>query len=253
MPEKNKRFAITFDGGQQAAAVLVAKNADPAMIVGQLALETGHPAIFITGGASNMSEEDKQMTRLIIEEGVVRFAHENGVTLIDGGTESGVMKMIGEARRKLGYDFPLIGVAPLGRVQYPGYANPEHEAALEDSHSHFVLVDVPDWGDESEMIVHLARAIAGGEQPTTGILINGGRISKKDVFLATTRSDDKMPILVLEGSGRFADELATAFRTGKTSQSIIRAIIAGGDIELVSTAEGPDAMRQKLEARFKKA
>jgi hypothetical protein len=59
-----------------------------------------------------------------------------------------------------------------------------------------------------------------------------------------------VPIIVLEGSGRFADEVATAFKTGNAKQSILRAILAGGDIQLVATTDGPEAMRARLEARF---
>lgn len=250
-PVRNQPFTITFAGGNTATGMLVSQHADPQWILKMLGLTTPKPAIFITGGAGYMTAEDQRVTEQIIEEGVARFAQENQVTVVDGGTESGVMQLIGEARRKHGYTFPLIGVAPAAKVQYPGYSNPTHEAELEDSHSHFVLVDAPDWGDESQMIVQLTRAMAE-DLPTLGILINGGKISKQDVYLATARGTRKIPILVLEGSGRFADDLATAFRTGKTNQSIIKAIIAGGDIELTSTTEGADAMWKKLVERFEK-
>jgi hypothetical protein len=55
---------------------------------------------------------------------------------------------------------------------------------------------------------------------------------------------------VLEGSGRAADEISTAYRTGKTNQAVLQAILAGGNIELVGTSEGPDGLRRKLAQKF---
>ncbi len=249
-PEKNKVFSITWPDGSSSQAVVAHPEKNAEETADMLGLARPSPTIFVTGGASYMTDKDKALTQAIIEEGIARFAQDYGVTLIDGGTESGVMHMIGVARRKHGYTFPLIGVAPLGRVEYPGYTNPLQQATLEDNHTHFVLVDAPDWGDESLTIVRLAQAISGnGQRASTGILINGGRISRQDVFFAIA---EKMPILVLEGSGRFADELATAFRTGQTNQRLIQAIIKGGDIELVGTVEGPQAVYDKLAKRFGK-
>lgn len=196
-----------------------------------------------------MSDEDRQRTQDIIAE-VARFADQNQLVIIDGGTESGVMKMIGDQRGKYGFRFPLIGASPLGKVSFPGYTNPGSEANLEDSHSHFVLVDGDEWGAESHMIVDLTHYIAGeGKRPSAGILINGGKIAMQEVYLATTASR-KLPMIVLEGSGRLADEVSTAWRTGRANQRILKAIIEGGDIQLVGTLEGPGAVRKKLEKRF---
>jgi hypothetical protein len=87
--------------------------------------------------------------------------------------------------------------------------------------------------------------------PQVGVLVNGGKIAANEVYLATTK-DLNLPMIVLEGSGRFADELATAVRTGKTNQRILQAILAGGDIKLVATVEGPNKLREKLVERFDK-
>ncbi len=247
VPVYNKRFAIKFPNGHKAAAVRVPKGASAYEVMQHLGLNQG-PALFITGGASYMTQEDTQRTVRIIRE-IAAFADAHNTTIIDGGTESGVMQMVGEARRVGKHNFTLIGVAPLGKISYPGYANPDEEAYLEDSHSHFVLVDGEDWGEESHLLVEMASAVSARRSHSViGVLINGGRITQQDVYLAVAK---ELPILVLEGSGRFADEVATAFKTGKANQGILRAILAGGDIQLVSTLDGPEAMRSKLEARFK--
>ena len=249
LPPRDQLFDIIFPNQHTAKAIRVKQDADPEVIKTALGFNEIYPIIFITGGASAMSDRDKQLTQSIIES-IAEFAEEQETVIIDGGTESGIMKMIGDTRGNQGYKFPLIGVSPMGKVSYPGYGNPNEEAFLEDSHSHFVLVEGETWGDESSMIVNLTHAISGHrEKPAVGILINGGKIAMHEVYLATT-TQNKLPMIVLDGSGRAADEISTAFRTGKTAQDILQAIIAGGDIQLVGTIEGPEAVRKKLAKKF---
>lgn len=249
LPAHNQPFPVVFDNGHAARAIRIKPHTDPVVCLRMLGFDRMRPVIFISGGASNMTEDDKALTRSIIA-GIARFAEERQAVVIDGGTESGIMKMVGDTRGELNYAFSLIGVSPLGKVSFPGYKNPDEEAFLEDSHSHFVLVDGPEWGDESHMIVNLTHAMCGdGRLPRVGILINGGQIAMHDVYLATTTSS-KVSIIVLEGSGRAADEIATAHRTGQTDQKVVQAILDGGDIEIVKTADGPDAMLKMLVKKF---
>jgi hypothetical protein len=246
-PQHDQRFAVTFDNGHKADIVRVSLNTEGKRIAEMLNLSAPQPVIFITGGAGYMSDDDKHLTMEIIRT-IAEFAERQNAVVIDGGTESGIMQMIGDARKDAGYAFPLVGVAPMGKVSFPGYRNPKEEAYLEDSHSHFVLVDGEDWGVESEVIIRLTRSLSNDRRlPAVGVLINGGKIASQEVYLAVSK---QLPMLILEGSGRFADEVATAFKTGKANQRIIQAILSGGDIQIVSTVEGPDAMRKKLEARF---
>lgn len=248
-PAKNSTFTIAFPRGHTAMAVCVAPSADPLWIMERFGFTDVKPAIFISGGASYMTEEDKQRTSAMMET-VADFAEEHGAVVLDGGTEAGVMELIGDARQRKNYTFPLIGVCPLGLIDYPGYQNPQAEGSLEDSHSHFVLVLGEEWGDETDLLLHMTHSLAGGSRkPAVGILINGGKIARNEVYLATSR-DLKLPMIVVEGSGRFADELATAFRTGRTNQQILRAILEGGDIKLIATIEGPEKMRERLNERF---
>jgi hypothetical protein len=253
LPPINTCFTITFPNQHTAKAARVDQDSETSAILRLLELDgPARPALFISGGAGAMSEDDKARTYHIIEI-IGRFAEENNVVVIDGGTESGIMQMIGDVRRKANYTFPLIGVAPLGKVSFPGFKNPNEEAELEDSHTHFVLIDASKWGDESRMLIRLTHAIAGHQQdehkPTTGILINGGKIALQEVYLASA-TELKMPMLVLEGSGRAADEISTAFRSGQTKRSILRAILAGGEVSLISIDEGNTAVQTKLNERF---
>ncbi|MCU0482154.1 MAG: hypothetical protein MUE54_13240 [Anaerolineae bacterium] len=253
LPNLNTLFTIKFPNGNTAKAIRSKPNEHPAFLLRTLGFLPPQPILFISGGASGMSDEDKKQTELMMEA-VLAFADQHRITLIDGGTESGIMKMCGDIRIRNKYTFPLIGVSPRGLVSYPDHPNPTAQAELEDGHTHFVLVEGDEWGAESEMIINLTMTMSGagttGRKPAVGILINGGKIAMQEIYLATTRDKHKLPIIVLDGSGRAADEVSTAFRTGRTTQTILRAILKGGDIQLVGTNEGADVIRQKLSQKF---
>ena len=251
VPKDKGAFTIRFSDTQYSPAVRVDPNDDVQTVIDSFGLMTPRPTLFITGGASKMTEEDIERTREIINEGIAKFAEKHNVTVIDGGTEAGVMQMIGEARKKNGYKFPLIGCSPYYKVTFPGAEiTEEAEATLEDGHSHFVLVNTPEWGGESQTIVNLTRAIAARQRPMIGVLINGGSIAERDVYYATAIGDDRIPILVLDGSGRTADNISNAYKTQTTDNYMIRAIIKGGDIRLTPLAEGVPTLMRHLTKHF---
>lgn len=247
----HQKFTVTFPNNRHSDAVLVPQNSDPQRVLDIFGLESPRPTIFLTGGASKMSEDDIARTREVMEVGIAEFAQKHNVTIVDGGTEAGVMQMLGEVRKQRGFTFPLIGTAPLHKVSFPGYQPSEPEAELEDGHSHFVLVDSHNWGDESNMIIGLTRAISAQTQPKIGVLINGGKISEREAYLATSEGnqEDRIQILVLDGSGRTASDISTAFKTGHTDSWMIRAIIKN-DLIIAELSKGPQDMLDKLQAYF---
>ncbi|MCS6836330.1 MAG: hypothetical protein NZ750_09970 [Anaerolineae bacterium] len=237
---------IRFDGAHYAPALRVPKDADPLAIVRHFGLLVPRPSIFLSGGASAMSQEDMDRVRVLIEDGIAAFAERHHITVIDGGTEAGIMRMMGRVHAQRGYKFPLIGVAPYGKVTYPGHPNPKGEAALDEGHTHFVLVEADEWGSESHLLGGLVRAISQKQQPRLGILINGGAIAERDVYMATTQGEDRVPVLVVDGTGRKADEISNAYSTGSTDNAIIRAIVKGGKIHVTHLKDGLDKFLARM-------
>jgi hypothetical protein len=239
-------FSITFERGKTALAVRTPPNGDVQKIIAALRVTTSRPAVFISGGAGLMQGEEMLRTRPIIEDGLVRLAEEHNVAVIDGGTDSGVMKLIGDARRARGYHFPLIGIAPIGVVNYPGYDSRHPDAAQFNSgHSHFVLVEGSEFGAESLMIAELTKAIAGNHK-ALGIIINGGEITRKETYDRAVAPDLDFPLIVLEGSGRFADEVAQA-KLGSDTQDIrIPEILKRSDVRVASIRDGAEKFYAQL-------
>jgi len=252
MAVKNKRFVIPFEDGRAAFAIQVSRRFDPDAVGKALGFNEPRPTIYVTGGAGAMSPEDMATTRTVVEKGLARFAEERGVILIDGGTQAGIPVLLGDARQKYRYRFPLIGIAPLELVRYPGYENDNPSAnPLNTGHSHFVLTAGDEFGDESDMITQLTYALSGaGEKPALGILINGGKIAREEVYARTTSPELSFPLIVLEGTGRFADILASAFYAGHTEEADLQAIINKGRLQMVSVDDGPDALRVRLGVYF---
>jgi hypothetical protein len=243
----NRPFWIRFANGQRSRAVYVPHGTSPQAVQIQLELPNAQNTVFVIGGAGGMSAEDVQRTQKMVDV-VAAFAHKHRLVVITGGTESGIMQMFGDSRQRGRYQFPLVGIAPLAQVRFPGHDNADAQGDLEDSHSHFVLVEGKDWGSESSLIQDLAKCVSGyGVAKAAGILINGGNVALKEIGMAVERG---IPMFVVEGSGRTADAVATALRTGTAEQEVLKAILAGGDVQFMKTSESAESITLKLSKQF---
>lgn len=241
-------FSVQFPNGQTPLAVKTPRLGNPNSVMEALALEHPRPTIFVSGGAGAMESDSMNVSRFTIEDGLARFLHEHNVTLIDGGTAAGVMQLIGIARNRRHYTFPLIGVAPDKVVWFPGREKTDqHIADLDAFHSHFVLTEGDDFGAESEMIINLSYALCGrGTRPRLCIVVNGGQIVKREVHRVTTR-EPRFPVLVLEGTGRFADELAKAAHEKTSDDPLVQEILSKGNVSFMHIKAGADTLRNWLE------
>ena len=196
-------FPIKFPNHHQAQAVKLDQFQELDSAIRQLGIEYPKPTLVLIGGAAGLTGEN--LIRPFFSDVVVPVMTEVGGILIDGGTDSGIMKLIGQAYLEQGATFPLIGVSASGTIVLPNQASPDPEkASLEPNHTHFMLVPGVNWGDEAPWLAEVANVLAG-DSASVAMLINGGEFSRKDVQynLKGGRS-----ILIMAGTGRLADELA---------------------------------------------
>lgn len=170
---------------------------------GRMGLPTGGPVLVVVGGASGMSEADQATADRTVHQVVLPVVRQTGATVVDGGTASGVMQLIGIAASETGWTGPLVGVAVEGLVAAPGDAAGDR-VPLDPHHTHVLLVPGSAWGDEAPLLARLATLLAAGA-PSATLLVNGGDIGRTDI--ASSRAEGR-PVIVLRGSGRLADELA---------------------------------------------
>jgi hypothetical protein len=114
--EKPTRF--TFSNGRTAQAVWVQLVGELLAALRELGLRGPHLALVLMGGASKMDSEGLGRLRLLFAVGLVRPVAALGAALIDGGTDTGVMRLMGQVRATLDSTFPLLGVAAIGTVVF---------------------------------------------------------------------------------------------------------------------------------------
>jgi hypothetical protein len=172
-------------------------------------------AIVVVGGAGGMSAAEVRRLAPLFDDVIAPLAQRLGVTVIDGGSDTGVMRLMGSARGEGDWKFPLIGVIVDELANYSSASGAE-AAELEPNHTHFVLVPGSDWGEEAPWLARLASVVAGSEESAT-VLVNGGEIALADVRHSI---DAGRHVVVLDGSGRTADALAAAVRGEETDPSM---------------------------------
>lgn len=198
-------------------AIQVDRAKDLPYALQQIGLEETRPTLVIVGGASGLNHEYFNSLQRLFEEKIVPLAEKFQAYVVDGGTDAGVMQLIGKARFKLGGTFPLIGVAAIGTVLLPEIENTFADAAfLEPNHTHFVFVPGNNWGDESPWIADVATILANGK-PSVTVLINGGAIALID---ASHSIRVNRPLIVVAGSGRTADRIVAALRGEVTDEQV---------------------------------
>jgi hypothetical protein len=235
---------ITFQNGNRAVVVTAARDANAQTILEALDFAQPHALIMVFGGAKGLDDSRKARLAELFIHAIAPVAAELGALVIDGGTQSGVMAMMGEALAQGGRRSQLLGIAPAGKVTYPGgpsNANIGDCAPLEPNHSHFVLVESDEWGGETPMMFKLAGAL---NVAVATMLINGGQIAGNEALQSVRNG---WQLLVIDGSGRFANEVSAAVRDGQVTKSAeLSEIARSGRVALFHVDYAAEKLRDQL-------
>ena len=235
-------FRVTFGTGLTARAVRVHRSRELLPALSAVGLRYPRPTLVLVGGAAELSDADMSRLRPLFVETMAPLAEKVGACVIDGGTDAGVMRLMGRVRAEIGGTFPLLGVAAARTVVLPSGTPPQAQAApLEPHHTHFLLVPGSKWGDESRWLTDAASALADGPSSLT-VLVNGGAIAWKDVSLSVRAG---RPVIVVGGSGRTADTLTAALR-GEPTDEPAQELAASELVQGVDLAEGQEALSHKI-------
>ncbi|WP_370949792.1 hypothetical protein AB5J62_19980 [Amycolatopsis sp. cg5] len=208
-------------------SIRVHRRADLPAALERLGLLLDVPVLSVVGGADGISPPDLDVVSSLLEAVIVPLLGECGATVVYGGTDSGVMRVVGRVRPDGG--FPLVGVAAAGTID---------GIELEPNHTHFVVVPGTRWGDESPWLFDVAAGIAGTRTSAT-VVVNGGEITLGDMEHSLAR---RIPVLVLAGTGRAADRVAA----GAGDDRIRR--IAKSPLTYVADVHDRDAVRNRLKS-----
>ncbi|MGQ4649059.1 hypothetical protein [Lyngbya aestuarii] len=235
---------LTFSNGQKACAIEVDDSGDLPAALSQIGLQGSRPVLVVIGGASKMSEESLARLDQLFVEVLAPIAQQLQALVVDGGTDAGVMQMMGQARAEIAGTFPLVGIAPVGRIVLPDAPPVSTEKTpLEPNHTHFVLIPGSTWGDESPWLSRVATTLAG-EAPSITVLANGGEIALVD---ASENIKAGRPLVVLAGSGRLADEITRASRyPEQQARELITKLLQEGHLTLFDLSEPLTELSQLL-------
>jgi len=224
---------LAFLNRHKATALLAQQISELPDILNQLGVPQFRPTLVLVGGASRMSASDLQNLNHLFKEAIVPTIQALNAVVVDGGTDAGVMKMMGQAYAELEATFPLVGVAVANLTLLPGTKpfNPE-ATPLDSNHTHFILVPGSNWGDDSPWIADVATFVAA-DCPSLTILINGGEITFDDAAHSLLH---ERPILVVAGSGRTADQFAAALR-GEDADHRAEEMVKSGQIRALSLTD----------------
>jgi len=194
------------------------REEDVSAAVETLGLDEPRPVVVVVGGAAGLDTEDANLEA--VAAAIVRAAEHCGAVIVDGGTDSGVMRLVGRAA---GDRIPVVGVVVRALAALPGSTPAGETATLEPNHSRFVLVPGTSWGDEARWIAGVASAVAG-PRPSVTVLVNGGEIAWTDVAESVAAG---RPVLAVAGTGRTADALVAALADGPQDERAARLLATG--------------------------
>lgn len=155
---------------------------------------------------------------LLIQRAIVPVCEEEGVIVITGGTDAGVMAELGrlmseEARCSTN----LVGIAPDGRLKEFGAKKKDEEEEDEDAANaepHHALLVTPGnrWGDEADVLVRTAETLSDGR--ILMVVLGGGKGTMREVSLALERD---WPIILVTGYPGTSDQLSASIKAGSNS------------------------------------
>jgi hypothetical protein len=225
--------------------------------------------VFLSGGASNMSDDARRRLQGLLEAFKVLIARGISFAVGDGGTKAGLMEAAGNVRAATRGAFLLLGVAPAPDIttkDEPG------KTPVDPGHSHVIAVRNPDWeharaargwdpsqghwGSEIEAMYAIFDRISRG-RPSVTIVANGGTGTLDEL---SHNLRQRRPIILVEGSGRAADALVATLRgTSPADDEIgrflpaVEALGVEGHRELFEVFpmdRGPSALAARVIARF---
>jgi hypothetical protein len=228
---------IEFPNGKRAQAIRVIASIPAKEIIEQLHLPAPRGLICLNGGTAKLDEQLHEHLKSLLADGLARVAAEELFSVITGGTDAGIFSLFGIGIQSWHTRSTcVIGVVPDARVNWPGGG--KGDTPLEEHHTHFVLVEGKEWGDETVAMYALADEWSRA-CPSVAVFAGGGGITLNEMR-ANVRSGRQM--ILLAGSGRSTDAVLDA-RAGKGEHSeAIKEIATKGKIERFDIYAGPEGL-----------
>lgn len=240
-------FSIDLSDGRCARAVRAAPLASARDVLRLLGIPRPIGTLVVIGGTEQLTPTVAAELRRQLGDAVAAMVLDDDLTVVTGGTDAGVIAILGQGLARRNPRAPVIGVAPAGRVLWRGQTSgPADDAVdLEPGHTHFVLVDGEDWGDETPLLLNIVDELAS-QAPVVVVLASGGSIARRELIGLVERGHR---VVVLGDSRRLAGEVATA-ATGGGAGDVLDEALARGQVEILPSGAAPVELVARLRQRL---
>ncbi|KAJ3594183.1 hypothetical protein NHX12_006514 [Muraenolepis orangiensis] len=199
----NAYGVVNFQGGShsyRAKYVRLSHDSPPEhvlrLMLREWQMELPKILISVHGGIQNFELHPR--IKQVVGKGLIKAAVTTGAWILTGGVNTGVAKHVGDALKEHSTRSPkkicTIGIAPWGVIENRDDLLGRDLNVLNNSHSHFLLVD--------DGTVGIGQGV-----PVVALILEGG----PNVILTVLeylQESPPVPVVVCEGTGRAADILA---------------------------------------------
>src|SRR5262249_19228513 len=135
--EKMQPQEVVFPNKTVAKLVSASRDTPKASLIEALGISAPKNLILVIGGADELDQKLISRLTQLFSRGIARAAADAEALIIDGGTQAGVMQIMGQSIADRGRKSALLGVAPAGTVTYPrGPPGPSHGSAPLDPNTY---------------------------------------------------------------------------------------------------------------------
>jgi hypothetical protein len=223
MPRRPTPQRIALPGGREAIAISATSTTSGEDLVAALGLAPARGVVALNGGTDEVADSLRDRLSDVLAEGLAAVARTEGLTLVTGGTDAGAFALLGAALE--GERPPAcVGVVVSDLVRptaAPPGAGSDERVSLEPHHTHFVLAEGSEWGDATPTLLALLGAL-DRDAPSVAVIAGGGEVTRRE---AVGHARAGRPLIVLKGSGRFADELSAWADGSSTAPPVERELV----------------------------
>ena len=240
-------LAADASTGARLRLVETPAHASAADIVHALGLDTDRPVILIIGGSESFERdippESERRVRLrqLFGRSFVRAAADAGAVLVDGAADTGRLAMLWQTVCDQPETIEIVGEAPSSQIADSCHGRQEDDESptAETEHTVLFLVHAKDWGGDTVTTLAVAAELAG-TRPVVVVLVHGSEATTDELVRCARRD---WPIIVVEGFGGLADQIAKLRVAANSSSSDARLdeVVADGQLTAFPSTEPPMA------------
>ena len=250
-----RRLSEREDARRRTVRVVVPRQAKPLQVtlpapdspvrLARLGVRHDMPVLAISGSTADVDATVAERVLPALKVAVAVAAAKDAV-VVTGGTDAGVFHLLGLALSSAPQrPRVVVGVAPDGLVADAASQPGDGKAPVDPQVTALVRVPGSVWGDETATLSRLMGDMAGSESAVV-LLAGGGEVTRAELIEHLSRG---RAVVVLSGSGRFADEVASG--VVGDADSDLRALVSGGDVRIVPIDEGPAELYGVLDELLK--